>query len=137
MQDQTKTTKTAQTIQECPKCKGNKVLPEYRHYAGGVCFLCRGFGVIDLSQSLPKNVKVTGEYRHGYVPKMVEGGKWLGEWEYVKRMVAWARRGNDITVVKRVDINPQTRDEAAYLYRWVQKNGGKVEIKEELQTKPE
>ena len=127
---------TTATSTQCPKCKGNKILPEYRHYAGGVCFLCQGHGFVNLSQPLPKSVTVSGEYTHGYIPTMVEGGVWNGEWEYTKKMVAWVQKGRDITVFKRVDITPETRDEAAALYRWVQRNGGTVKERAELQTKP-
>lgn len=36
------------TTMRCPNCHGHKILPQFRHIDGGICFQCGGSGVVEI-----------------------------------------------------------------------------------------
>lgn len=44
---------------QCPKCNGLGVIREYGHIANGVCFHCKGSGMVAKSGRTPKSVKLS------------------------------------------------------------------------------
>lgn len=75
----------------CPKCGGRKVLPEYNHIDGGVCYKCNGSGTVEK----PTVVKV---YTKVHGAKLEENRRVRAEKKAEERLAnAKAKRGEWLT----------------------------------------
>ncbi len=103
------------SVFDCPRCDGKGCIPEFRHIAGGRCFLCAGNKTINMKV---KTVKVV-EKKTQVVFRSCE---------VYQAIDIWMTGRFGLEVVYSRYITNENREELRALWAWFKSNGAEMVI---------
>jgi hypothetical protein len=116
---------------DCPRCDAKGFLKEFSHIANGRCFLCAGAKTISLSTKYPKKAgKAT--YQQGvdrYRAQKQNGLKVNVIAPFEQIQILWGCKGDGQTITSDFDLTDENKPEMRALWRWLQENNFKTEVK--------